>query len=153
MNNQSKSTSSITRRDALLMGAATVASTAIGATVDVRAGEAENATAARANYELLAKSYRVYHYSAFSYDALISVQPSTGYTTSAHLYFRKDGSALPGNSVNAEGTLIHIHFHLSRLDEILSTLRLDGPIWLSMTSSGVFSLSTFSDEPIGEQEL
>lgn len=147
-NKQTEQSRGISRRNALRMGAAAITAAAAGSNA-MGAPHAVIPSIPRASMEFLAKTYRIYHYSGYTYEALIMIDSADA--ASGFLYFKKDGQTLPANF--SSGDNIYAFFPISRMNEILSTLRFDGPLYLILTSTGVFSFSTFTDEPVGEQEI
>ena len=68
------------------------------------------------------------------------------------IVFFGDGSGLPKNSVNSDGTLTLYHF-ISRYNDVITTLRFEGPLFIAVNSDtgwGYIGQSTL--EPVGEQE-
>lgn len=138
----------MSRREALRIGtAAAITTAALGSSAS--GAPSVIPPLPMANIEFHVKTYRVYHYSGYSYESLIMIDSDSAYT--GFLYFKKDGQALPSNFSN--GNSVYSFFPISRMNEILSTLRYDGPLYIGLATNGVFSFSTFTDEPAGEQEI
>jgi hypothetical protein len=135
----------ISRREALGTLGTVLAATAVGGLVS------ETAQAQAASFEFVVTKYRAYIYSAFSQESLILMQDGTG--KQALLNFRKDGVALPANSLSANQLVAQAHFPLSRFDEIRDFLRYEKPVRFVLTSTGIASISNDSDELIGDFDI
>lgn len=74
-----------------------------------------------------------------------------GTKTVARIEFVKNGVPLPHNHGEYENS--YIYFRLSRFANIVAILRLEKPVMIAInTNSGVGTVSTASQEPVGEQE-
>jgi len=106
---------------------------------------------ASTSYEI--DSYEIYHYTENSpYSAAINCKGSG--SVKGTLYFYKEGATIPDNSKTDSGKL-YIRFRDNQLNNILSTLRQEKPlyIWLDTTFLiGGLKTSSASFEPVGEEE-
>lgn len=66
------------------------------------------------------------------------------------IYFFPDGANLPNNSVGVNG--IYIYFHLSRFNDVITTLREEKPLYLCFNEEKKIAYIGTSFEPIGERE-
>jgi hypothetical protein len=78
-----------------------------------------------------------------------------GSTRVGTIDFQKEGTSLPANLFDGQagGWGIYIHFHLSRFDDVITTLRYEKPLHLYFTPDTLDAgIITSDHEPIGEQE-
>lgn len=141
----SETTNKLSRREALgTLGTVLAVTAAIGLA-------SETAQAQAASFEFVVTKYRAYIYSSFSQEALIMLQDGTG--KQALLNFRKDGVALPANSLSANQLVAQVHYSLSRFDQLRDFLRYEKPVRFVLTSAGVVSLGNDADELIGDLDI
>jgi hypothetical protein len=100
-------------------------------------------------------SYKIWYYSAFSYEALIYCYSSGKYV--GRMVFVKDNVPIPQNGImNPFGPASDeptIHFPISKFNDIINILRYEKPLILFLnTDNWVGILETAEFEPTGEQE-
>ncbi|HHE07351.1 MAG TPA: hypothetical protein ENL01_00175 [Chlorobaculum parvum] len=93
-------------------------------------------------------SYKIWYYSAHSYEALIYVYKDRKYV--GRIVFFKDDAAIPPN---ASYPAPSIHYPLSRFDHVVGILREEKPLYLHLNlSNKIGTLATADIEPTGEEE-
>ena len=94
--------------------------------------------------------YRVYYYSAAQYSWDVRVDLTMNGTTVATLLFMKAGQMIPANS--SSGGIPQLHYSISHFPAVMSMLKDEKPLFVSLnTNNGIGFVST-SSEPVGEQE-
>ncbi len=93
--------------------------------------------------------YRVYYYSAPQYNWDARIDLSMNASSVAMLQFMKRGQSIPANSVS--GGIFQIHYSIHDFPAIISMLREEKPLFVTLAANGIGTVST-SDEPVGEQE-
>ena len=93
--------------------------------------------------------YRIYYYSAPQYNWDAQIDLSMNASSVATLQFMKTGKPIPANS--GSGGIFQIHYSISDFPAIMSMLREEKPLFVTLAANGIGTLST-SDEPVGEQE-
>jgi hypothetical protein len=99
--------------------------------------------------------YTIFYYARKSTDTTAYIANIACYKASASvgtILFHPDGSTLPANTINADGT-IGLHYEMKRFNDIITILRYEKPlqIWVD-TGSGAGCILTDGSEPVGEQE-
>ena len=94
--------------------------------------------------------YRVYYYSAPQYSWDVCIDLYMDGTPVGTLLFMKAGQVIPGNS--SPGGVPRLHYSITHFPAIMSMLREEKPLYVSLnTANGIGAVSTTS-EPVGEQE-
>jgi hypothetical protein len=91
--------------------------------------------------------YEVSHFSEHPTIAAVITCLNNG-SRVAFLTFMNDGVPLPANT----GAPINLHFPVSQLNNVITTLRYEKPLQLDLLPTLVGTVSTPSLEPVGEQE-
>ena len=95
-------------------------------------------------------SYRLYYHSApqYSWQSRLYLYNDSAFV--GYIYFMKDENNLPANV--EFGGHPKLHFPASKFEEIMSVLRHEEPLFITLVSAnGIGTIST-SNEPIGEEE-
>jgi hypothetical protein len=100
-------------------------------------------------------SYKIWYYSAFSYEALIYCYSSGKFV--GRMVFFNDNETIPQNGImNPFGPSSDeptIHFSISKFNDIINILRFEKPLYLFLnTTNWIGILATDNLEPTGEQE-
>jgi hypothetical protein len=75
-----------------------------------------------------------------------------GSTAAGRIYFYANGSGLPSNKQEADGS-ITLYYEISRFNDVVSLLRYEKPLALYLISTSSYGyIYTGSHEPVGEQE-
>lgn len=94
-------------------------------------------------------SYTLFYYSSLPYPALIQCYQGTTFVGAVVFY--PDGPSLPPNRNTSSGP--EIHYPISRFDDVMSILRHEKPLALSLNTDNLIGyVSTSNYEPIGEEE-
>jgi hypothetical protein len=94
--------------------------------------------------------YRVYYYSAPQYNWDVRIDLYRDGTVVGTLLFMKAGQPIPANS--SPGGVPILHYSITHLPAIMSMLREEKPLYVSLnTANGIGAVATTS-EPVGEQE-
>lgn len=94
--------------------------------------------------------YRVYYYSAPQYSWDVRVDLYKDGTPVGTLLFMKAGQPLPANS--SSGSIVRLHYSISHFPSIMTMLREEKPLYVSLNAAnGIGAVST-SSEPVGEEE-
>jgi len=95
--------------------------------------------------------YRVYYYTAPQYYWDVRIDLFMNGTWVGTLIFVKEGQAIPANS--SPGGAPRLHYSISHFPAIMSMLREEKPLYVTLnTANGIGTLST-TDEPVGEEEV
>jgi hypothetical protein len=93
--------------------------------------------------------YEVTHFSEHPTIAAVITCLNVG-SRVAFLTFMNDGVPLPANTIGP-GTP-NIHFPVSQLNNVITTLRYEKPLQVDLPSTLIGTVGTASLEPVGEQE-
>jgi hypothetical protein len=94
--------------------------------------------------------YRVYYYTAPQYYWDVRIDLYMNGTPVGTLLFVKQGQAIPANSI--QGRVPLLHYSVNHFPAIMSMLREEKPLYVTLnTANGIGTLST-TDEPVGEAE-
>jgi hypothetical protein len=93
-------------------------------------------------------SYKIWYYSGHPYEALIYLYKAGKYV--GRIVFFKEDAVIPANVSNPEPS---VHYPLSRFNDIVSILREEKPLYLSLNPDNkIGTLATSDLEPAGEEE-
>lgn len=94
-------------------------------------------------------SYKIWYYSAHSYEAIIYLYQEGSYV--GRIVFYRNNVSLPPNRNSASGP--SIHYPVSRFNDIISILRYEEPLYLFLNLNNLVGIiATEEQEPIGEEE-
>jgi hypothetical protein len=94
--------------------------------------------------------YRVYYYSAPQYNWDVRIDLYMNDTEVGTLLFMKEGQAIPANS--NPGGLPRVHFSVRHFPAIMTMLKEEKPLYLSLNSANGIGTILTTDEPVGEEE-
>jgi hypothetical protein len=94
--------------------------------------------------------YVLYYVSRPASGFLAEIDCFNNMDRSGIIYFHPEGSTLPANSETVNG--IYIHFHMSRFNDVITTLREESPLYLALHSEGLHAYIGSHWEPVGEEE-
>jgi hypothetical protein len=95
-------------------------------------------------------SYQLFFYSGYSTPAYMQLYAS-GIMVGRVLFFPDSLSSVPANQYSSN--VITLYWPLSQLANLVSLLREEKPLYISLnTDNGIGILATSDFEPVGEQE-
>lgn len=94
-------------------------------------------------------SYKVFYYTGGSVESMIHCYQ--GATYAGRIVFYKDDTSIPANANYYFGP--SIHYPLSQFNDLISILRYEKPLFLSLNTSTLQGfVGTSEKEPVGEEE-
>jgi len=96
-------------------------------------------------------TYILYHYASPNAQTPIIVYCSSGTTPAGNISFYRDEGAVPQNRYDY--SKIWLYYPMSQFGNVMNTLRLEKPLFMSFDSDGAFGyIATSEAEPVGEEE-